>query len=182
MVTPRAFCGFVICAAALFAFACGSDDGNGDISTFEVEIESSGGELSTISASFDEAELIGSATGAFITPGVLYVELGEDADEGVELQILTSDSDTAPGTFAIESGQANAWYDAPDEERYRSTGPGTITLETCPRSLDEHAVGTFSGIEVSLTDSEETKIMRGSFDIAIVSMQTNGNDEPLHCG
>ncbi len=161
-------------ALLLAAVGCG----DGDISTYDVEVEGSDGPPTILSGSVgaDEPDL---TTTAWITPGILYVTLDDD-DGRVELTVVTSESETAPGSFEVTTGQHTLRYTLPDQTVYQSIG-GTIDLVSCPTGLDDRARGSFTDVEAQNAESDDILTLHGSFDMVLSSIQYNGDDEPLDC-
>lgn len=172
--TPRLW--ITICAAAL-TIGCGDDAE----STFHIDIEAEDGTSTSLSDTIGGDELVGSDSGSFLTPGVLRVELAGADGELIEIQLVTSETDTAPGTFPVAEDPASVRYNPTSEDLYTSTDTGAVVLDNCPTELDDHVVGSLDNVEVAHTETDETRTLSGDFDIGILSIQHNGDDAPLDC-
>ncbi len=189
----------ILLAAGLLMWGCGDDDDNGNsssgsslTSTYDVEIEFDDGDVVTLSETVDHFEEADRAVGAVLLENVVQVDLGDldmenfyaDADdvERIRVFVHTSEDDTAPGTFDVEEQAPSVWYFPGDGSAYNNTNTGTITLETCPEDTSDRLEGSIDDVELELdeADSEETAIMRGSFDLDVRSV-TADDENPLHC-
>lgn len=160
----------------LAAWGCGDDQ----TSHFDVTVEAEDGSTTTLSDSIALADLPASPTSASLTPGIMRVSLAGEPPQMLEITLLTSEENGAPGVFPMIDSQQVVHYIGADSTVYTSSGPGFVVLDTCPTELDDMAAGTLDGVEVT-DDSGQTKTVRGTFEVAVVSIQHDGQESPLHC-
>ncbi|QDG50975.1 hypothetical protein FIV42_09575 [Persicimonas caeni] len=174
----------VSCLALAGAWGCGDDNGGGgggsnnggsnndgssDTSSFSAQVETEGGNQQLEGEQADSKAGEGS-WGASIADSNLQINLTSADGTAVTAMIATTESQKAPGDFTPQADIETTFVSivsAAQGNAFMSTGSGTITLDSCPRAVGEHARGSFNNVVLAAESGNSTWTLDGSFDVVV---------------
>lgn len=146
-----------------------ADEGASDKTSFEVESTDESGEKEVSKNEIPDDQAGQETSGAAIVGDLLHLYLVAPNGSTINAIIETSESNTAPGSFAIAAppeGSHVTWLDPINGGTFESQS-GTITLDDCPTAAGDKVSGKFNSVTVTSPFDGSTRTLDGAFDLAV---------------